>query len=505
MTVSASTTQAAFASTGEPAATALLLSVIGVLLLLCVVLSRTVDRMGIPIVLLFLVLGMLGGSEGLGGIPFEDYQFAARVGTAALVLILFDGGMNTSVQSIRAVLAPSCVLATLGVLLTAAFIAGFARLIGLGWPEALLLGAVVSSTDAAAVFAVLRGGRLSLKPQLGRTIEVESCINDPMAVILTTSMIALMTSQGEASIWTQAISVPVQLVVGAIVGWLLGYLGSLALRRVRLGTAGLYPVMTLGLAFFSFGVATLLQGSGFLAVYATAVVLGNGRLPYRSGLTHIHDALGWLSQASMFLMLGLLVFPSQLLPVAWIGIGISLFLALVARPIAVWLCLLPFRYPAREVGYIGWVGLRGAVPIILATFPVLAQVPGSERIFNIVFFIVVVSSLVPGASIRSLTRRMKLNTPEKPVPSAMLEMNALHRLNGDIVPFHISADLAVAGAQLSELSIPGGASVVLVIRGNDLLPARGNTVLQPGDHAYVFFQPEDRPLIELLFGSPETG
>lgn len=492
----------ALLASSEPVATAIFLAVVGAMLAASVLLARTIERLGVPVVLLFLAMGMLGGSEGIGGIYFDDYQFAVRVGTAALVLILFDGGLNTSVQSVRAVLWPASLLATLGVALTAALVAGFARLLGLGWPEALLLGAVVSSTDAAAVFAVLRGGRLSLKPRVGQTIEVESCINDPMAVILTLAIMQWI-AEGAGIGWSLAWSVPYQLVVGAGVGLLLGYLGRWLLRSSRLTTVGLYPVLTLAIAFCSFGLATLAQSSGFMSVYVTALVLGAGPLPYRSGLTRIHDALGWLSQISMFLMLGLLVFPSQLPAVAGIGIGVALFLGLVARPLAVVACLLPFRYPLSQTAYIAWVGLRGAVPIILASFPVLAHVRGAEQVFNIVFFVVVISSLVPGATIRLVTRWLKVDQPERPRPSAMLEVNAAHLTNGQITPFYVDETLAVAGAKLSEIVFPSGASVVLIVRGRELVPARGSTVLIPGDHAYVFYREEDRPLIELLFGGPQ--
>lgn len=489
----------------EPYATALLLGTVGLLVAVSVLFSRAVDRLGIPIVLLFLVLGMLGGSEGLGRIPFNDYTIAVRLGTAALVLILFDGGLNTSVSAVRQVLYPAVVLATVGVALTAGLLALFARLIGLPWPEALLLGAVVSSTDAAAVFAVLRGGRLSLQPRLGRTLEVESCINDPMAVILTTSFIQIIATDQSLG-WRMALSVPIQLLVGAGVGIALGYLGRWVVARVHLPTIGLYPALTLALAFLSYGIATLAEGSGFMAVYATAVVLGAARsLPYRAGLIRIHDAFSWLSQIGMFLMLGLLVFPSQLLPVAGLGLAIALFLAFVARPLAVIPCLLPFRYPAKHIAYISWIGLRGAVPIILATFPVLAQVPGADRIFNIVFFIVVISSFIPGATIRWTTRRLQLDTPEKPLPPAILEINSSYRLNGELVSFYIEPSVAVCGAALHEIEFPTGSAIVLIVRGNELLAAKGNTILQPGDHIYVFYRPEDRPFIELLFGRPEEG
>jgi potassium/hydrogen antiporter len=379
-----------------------------------------------------------------------------------------------------------------------------------------LLGAVVSSTDAAAVFAVLRGGRLQLKPRVGRTIEVESCVNDPMAVILTMTLIEVFArtsgaSPGSAeaavapSWWSVAASVPLQLAIGAGVGVLVGFLGRSLLRHVRIQTAGLYPALTLSLAFVSFGLATIAWGSGFLAVFATGLVLGAGQIPYRNGLTRVHDALAWLCQVTMFLMLGLLVFPSQLLPVAWQGLAIALVLALVARPLAVWLCLWPFKYPAREVAYVSWVGLRGAVPIILAAFPILAQVEGAMQVFNLVFFIVVFSSLLPGATIRPATRWLGLTVPDRPAPSAVLEVNATHALNGELASFLIEPAVAACGTRLRDIDFPDGAAVVLLVRDRDLVAARGDTDLRQGDHVFVFFRPQDRGLIELLFGNPAAG
>lgn len=488
----------------EPYATAVLLVSFGLLVLFSVLFSRPVTRLGVPIVLLFIVLGMLGGSEGIGGLAFEDYRLSARLGTIALILILFDGGLQTSVATVRSVIWPAALLATLGVAITAGVVAGAGMLLGLRWQEAMLLGAVVSSTDAAAVFAVLRGGRLQLKQRVGRTIELESCVNDPMAVILTMTIIQLLTSS-EATWWQAALAVPVQLAVGVGVGLVVGWVGRGLLGRVRIETVGLYPAMTLAMAFLSFGLATLAWGSGFLAVFTTGVVLGSGRLPYRNGLTRVHDAVAWLAQVTMFLMLGLLVFPSQLLPVAWKGLGVAMVLTLVARPIAVWLCLLPFRYPRAEIIYVSWVGLRGAVPIILATFPILAGVPGASDVFNIVFFIVVFSTLLPGATLRPVTRLLGLTVPDRPSPSAVMEINATHALNGELGSFLIDPTVAVCGAHLRDVEFPPGSSVVLVVRDRDLIAARGDTEIRAGDHVFVFFRPEDRGIIELLFGNPEAS
>lgn len=498
----------------EPGATALWLSLIGLLVGICVLLSRFSDRVGVPVVLVFLVLGMLGGSEGFGGLAFENYGLAVRLGTMALVLILFDGGLNTSVASVRRVLAPSLLLATLGVVLTAVLLAACGRLVGLSWPEAMLLGAVVSSTDAAAVFAVLRGGRVTLRPKVGRTLEVESCVNDPMAVIMTVALVEIFSAAGGEGgggasgpdLWATAAMVPVQLVVGVVIGVLMGLLGGMVLRRVRLSTGGLYPALTLSLAFLSFGLATLCYGSGFMAVFATGLVLGNGRrLPFSSGLARVHDAMAWLSQIGMFLMLGLLVFPSRLLPVAWEGVTLALCLGLVARPVAVLACAGWFGYQPRELAYIAMVGLRGAVPIILATFPVLAGVEGAERVFNLVFFIVVFSSLFPGMLIRPLARWLAVAEDARPTPTAVLEINAAQRLNGDLVAFYIDPSLAVCGAELREIAFPPGASVALIVRGGVLVAAKGGTRLEAGDFVYVFFKDEDRPLVELLFGPPTAS
>ncbi len=483
-------------------ATALLLATFGALLLICALLGRTVERLGLPIVFVFLGLGMLAGSEGIGGVHFDDYQFAFRLGTIALILILLDGGLNTSLQTVRRSLAPAGLLATVGVLLTAALMALFARALGLSWSQAILLGAVVSSTDAAAVFAVLRGSGLRLSTRVGTTIELESGINDPMAVILTLAAVEWF-SNTDTPVWHAFIEVPIQLAIGLAVGSLAGYATRLLLLRLRLSTAGLYPVLTLGLALLAYGAATLLQGSGFLAVFVAAIVLGNTRIPYRSGLARIHDALAWLGQVAMFLMLGLLVFPSQLLPLAGAGILIALFLAIVARPLAVIACLLPFSFRPREVAYISWVGLRGAVPIILATIPVMGNVPGSHQVFNLVFFVVVVSALIPGSTIRWITRFLDLEVPQQPQPVAALEITSTRLLRGDLMSFHVSESLAVCGATLSDVPFPAASAAVLVVRGEELLAARGSTRLAAGDHVYVFCRPEDRPFIELLFGRPQ--
>lgn len=333
----------------EPEATAFLLATCGLLLAVSVVFSRASQRTGVPIALLFIVVGMLAGSEGLGHIAFDDYRFAFRIGTVALTLILFDGGLNTPLQTVRKAAAPAGVLATIGVAGTAVLVALVAHTLGLGWPEALLIGAVVSSTDAAAVFAVLRGSGLQLKRRVGVTLELESGINDPLAVILTTTLTANLISHGAASPGRIVLEVLIQILAGILVGLAVGYGGRYLLSRLRLITGGLYPVFTLALALFAFGAGTVLHGSGFVSVYLVGLILGNGPLPYQTGLFRVHDALAWLSQVGMFLILGLLVYPSRLLEVAGIGLGIAALLVFLVRPLVVALCLVPFRYPVKEV------------------------------------------------------------------------------------------------------------------------------------------------------------
>jgi cell volume regulation protein A len=489
--------------TREPEATALLLATCGLLLGVSVVFSRASQRTGIPIALLFIVVGMLAGSEGVGRIDFDDYRFAFRVGTVALALILFDGGLNTPLQTVRKAAAPAGVLATFGVAGTAVLVAAVAHALGLDWPAALLIGAVVSSTDAAAVFAVLRGSGLQLKRRVGVTLEVESGINDPVAVILTTTLTQNLLSPGTASEIRIVAEVMVQLLVGGLVGIVVGYGGRQLLARLSLLTGGLYPVMSLALALLAFGAGTLLHGSGFLAVYLAGLVLGNGPLPYHAGLLRVHDALAWLSQVGMFLILGLLVYPSRLIDDALIGLGIAALLAFVIRPLVVALCLAPFRYPRKEVLYIGWVGLRGAVPIVLATFPVLAGAPGAERLFDLVFFIVVASALVPGATVAWVTRRLGLQSKEPPAPQPVLAIESRQPLQGELISFYIDEALVVAGMPVEELPLPEGSAVTLIVRNNRLLPPIAGTALEPGDHVHLIAQREDRGFIQLMFGRPE--
>ena len=490
--------------TTEPLATAVVLAVFGTLLVASVIFSRATQRFPVPVALVFLIIGMLAGSEGIGGIPFENYALAYRLGTVALVLILFDGGLNTPSSAVRRVAAPAGVLATVGVLGTAALLAVGAHQLGLPWSAAMLLGAVVSSTDAAAVFAVLRNSGVHLQRRVGATLEVESGANDPMAVILTVLVTESLIDPSAVVGWQIALTIVTQIGVGGALGAAIGYGARLMLARTQLAAAGLYAVLLFGVACLAFALPTLLFGSGFLAVYVAGIILGNGQLPYKTGLLRVHDALAWLSQVTMFLVLGLLVFPTRLLEVALMGLMLAAFLTLVARPVVVWLCLLPFGYPAREVAYVAWVGLRGAVPIVLATFPVLMGAPGASRVFDIVFFVVVMGALIPGATVAWMARRLGLESSDPPAPQAVLEIESMQPLNGELLSFYIDEALSVCGVQLTDIPFPDGTSVTLIVRGRELIAPKGNTVLSPGDHVYVFARTEELSLIQLMFGRPES-
>jgi cell volume regulation protein A len=484
----------------EPLTSALILAGFGVLLTLAVSVSRASAKLGVPVALAFLLVGVAAGSEGIGGIPFENYQLTFQIGAAALALILFDGGLNTPMSSFRSVAAPAIVLATVGVVLTATATAVFARWLGLEWPLALLVGAIVSSTDAAAVFSVLSASGVKLRDRVGHLLEVESGLNDPMAVILTTALTANLIAPGSEGVLDILGRVIREMAVGGVIGYLVGRVAHWRLVRMRLPAQGLYPAFTLGVACLAYGLPTLAHGSGFLGVYVAGVVLGSRSFPHAVGVRRVHDALGWLSQIGMFLFLGLLVFPSRLADVAVVGLGIALALAFIARPLVVALCLAPFGMPVREVTYAGWVGLRGAVPIVLATIPVMSGVPQSRNLFDLVFFIVVVGSFLPGATVPWISRKLKVLAPPSQ-PTQELPI-IVEQPQGDMElrAFRIEPSVAVFGATVGEVPLPPGSAITVIDRGGTLLAPKRTIVLEDGDGAYVLYRSEDAQMIELMFG-----
>jgi cell volume regulation protein A len=490
----------------EPLSTALLLTAIGGLLILAGLASHLSQQLEVPALLIFLLLGIAAGSEGIGGIPFDNYALAFRLGIIALVLILFDGGLNTSVEVFRRAAAPASMLATAAVVLTALLVAVVGLLLGLSPPIAVLVGVVVSSTDAAAVFSVLRGSGMRLQEKTGAVLEVESGLNDPMAVFLTvvaTEVVLGTQTLGSDTLWLLLL----QLVGGIVGGVSFGFGGRVLLRAVHLPAAGLYPVLTVALAFAAFGATTLLEGSGFLAVYLAAIILAAAPLPYRAGIRRVHDGLAWLAQILMFLVLGLLVFPSQLWPLALKGTVLAAALAFVARPLAVLLTLAPFAFSWRERGFLAWVGLRGAVPIILASYPVLRGVPAGEQIFHLVFFVVLLNSVVPGATVSWFARHYHFAHPQRIAPPAAIELISLRDYPGEFVWYFMDRASAASGALIRDLPLPEGCVLILIVRGAEVIPARGETQFCDGDHMCVFVLPEHRPLLDLMFGqgSSESG
>jgi cell volume regulation protein A len=482
--------------------TAILIS--GVLLLLGIVSSKFSTRFGVPVLVLFLALGMLAGSEGLGGIAFENYVTAHAIGSLALAFILFDGGLSTPLDGIRAVWRPALVLATWGVLVTAMITGAFAAwILDLPLIYGMLLGSIVGSTDAAAVFAVLRSGGVALPKRLQSTLEVESGSNDPMAIFLTVGLLQIISGQMEPGpdvVWLFV----KQMSIGGLVGLAGGYLTVFVTNRIKLEIGGLYPILAAAGAMLTFGVAARFEGSGFLAVYFAGIVIGNSRIIFNRGTLLFHDAAAWLSQIAMFVVLGLLSFPSRLWSVAPQGLEITLVLCLIARPIAVGLSLLPFRFNWRELLFLSWVGLKGAVPITLATFPLLYDVPHAALLFNVVFFVVVVSALVQGWSLPLVAHKLRLALPIQAPPPVSLEISSLRHMEGDIVDYTVTGDSRAAGKAVSELALPEGVVIALVARNGALIPPQGRTRIEPGDHVVVVLRPDVRPLVNHIFARETT-
>ncbi len=395
----------------------------GILLFAGVVASKLSDWVGIPTLLVFLVVGMLAGEDGIGQISFDSPLVAQATGTVALLIILFAGGLDTQWSSVRTVLVPGLALSTVGVLITTLSLGAFAWFMlgtystfdlgeaGLGWSEALLLAAIVSSTDAAAVFSVFRTSVTKPIPRIRHLLEFESGSNDPIAVLMTMAVLGVMTSEN-ASVVSVGAGLLTELVAGAVAGFVIGWAGSWIVNRLYLSASGLRPILVLSIGLMTFGFADVIGGNGFLAVYVCGVTIGNRISSDHDGVLRFHDALSWLAQLGMFIVLGLLVVPSRLPSVAWVAIALALFLMLVARPLSVMACLLPFRTPRREVAYVSWVGLRGSVPIVLATFPMSYGIPGAEDVFDVVFFIVLTSVLVQGLTLVPCARWLGVNEKE---------------------------------------------------------------------------------------------
>jgi potassium/hydrogen antiporter len=468
-----------------------LILVAGALLGVGIAAAKVADRVRIPGLLLFVALGMLVGSEGPGGVEFggaDDTELTRTLGTIGLVLILFEGGLSAGWREIRPVIGTAISLAVIGTAVTAA-LAGLAAswLLGFGTLESLIVGSAVAATDSAAIFAVLRGS--TLRRRLARSLEGESGMNDPVALLLVTGFIDWIQEPGYGAA-DMALDFVGSLGIGAVLGVSIGLAARWAVRNVDLPTPGLYPVASIATAGLAYGVAEVAHGSGFLAVYLTALILGTGVVPARRTMVSFHQGVSWVSQIALFFLLGLLVFPSGLGDVAFDGVLLALALMFVARPVAAFLAsaLSPFTIAERVM--LGWAGLRGAIPIWLATFPVIAGIEGRDELFNIVFFVVVASTLVQGASFEALAKRLGVTTTEPALPRPLVESGMVRELGGEVMAFRVRDGDAVTGRMIKELGLPREALVNVIVRKGAAIPPRGSTEIQAGDELHILVRRE---------------
>jgi potassium/hydrogen antiporter len=483
-----------------------LLLIAATLLLLSIIASKASGRLGIPALLLFLIIGMLAGSEGPGKIYFDDPRLTQLVGIVALAYILFDGGLSTEWHVIRPVFSKGIALSTLGVLITAVSVGLFATLVlDFSILEGMLLGSIVSSTDAAAVFSILRSRDVQLQGELEPLLELESGSNDPMAVFLTIGLTQLIISPSGSLLDLIPLFIQ-QMLLGIVMGYLIGRLAALFVSRVNLDYQGLYPVLTIALVMLTYGATASLGGNGFLAVYLAGLIMREKDFLHRRSIMRFHDGLAWLMQIGMFLVLGLLVFPSELVPVIGTGLLLSAFLILAARPLSVFLSLLPTKLNIREKLMVSWVGLRGAAPIILATFPLVAGVSHSDTIFNLVFFIVLTSVLIQGTLIIPVARLFRVYGRTQPSrPRYPLEFIPTASPDSGLVNLEISAESGIAGKKIVDLRLPETALVVLVNKKDKFVIPSGGTILEAGDRMMVLADQESIEAVRSIFSIPEAG
>ncbi len=480
-----------------------LILIAGGLLAAGLVASFVAVRLRVPSLVLFVGVGMLVGSDGFGWIAFNDYRLARTIGVVSLALILFEGGLTSGLLHLRPVLGGAAALASAGTVMTAVLVGlAAAALFGYSANEGLLLGAILSSTDGAAIFALLRGSTLSRK--LARTLEGESGLNDPVAVVLVLAFINVLTRSGYG-LGDMLLLAARELAIGLALGALVGTAATHILQRTRLTTAGLYPVASLTVAALAYGGADTLHGSGFLAVYLAGLSLGSATVPAERTIVSFHQGLGWVAQVTMFLALGLLVFPDQLGSVAVKGTVLALALVFVARPVAVAVSTLPLAYTWRERAILGWAGLRGAVPVVLATFPVIDHVPHSRQFFNIVFFAVLASTVLQGSTFEALARRLRLTTSEPALPRPLSESGTIRRLGAEVLEYTVAPEDAIVAAPVRDLGLPRDAVVSVIVRGDRAIPPRGSTRLRSGDELHLLISEESSHLVRNLIGRWRTG
>ncbi|OQB12381.1 MAG: K(+)/H(+) antiporter NhaP2 [Candidatus Omnitrophica bacterium ADurb.Bin205] len=464
---------------------------VAVLIFVSAVSSKLSDRFAIPALLLFLVIGMFVGSEGIGKIYFDNAQLAKSIGVVALIFIIFSGGLDTNWKDTKPVLWPGVILSTVGVLLTAIITGFFAVYIfKFSLLEGMLLGSIVSSTDAAAVFSILRSKQIALKQPLKPLLEFESGSNDPMAVFLTAGFLSILTAKtmGVAALIPRFF---LDMSMGAVVGYLMAKVTVFSISRMKLYYEGLYPAVMISLVLLTYVMAVFLKGNGILSVYIAGLMLGQAEFPNKKMIAKFHDGLAWLMQITMFITLGLLVFPSHIVPLIGPGLLLTFLLMVVARPASVLLCLLPFKMNMRKKAMVAWVGLRGSVPIILATFPFMAGIAQAGIIFNIVFFIVIASVLIQGTSIPIVAKILKLDLPWSNKTRYPIEFEKTERIDAELSDVIIPYNSIAVGKTIRDLNVPEKCLIMLISRNDKFIIPAGPTIIEGGDVLLVLANSED--------------
>ncbi|MCC7211747.1 MAG: potassium/proton antiporter [Candidatus Brocadia sp.] len=464
---------------------------VAILIFVSVVSSKLSDKFGIPILLLFLTIGVLAGSEGIGGIYFDDAKLSKSIGVVALIFIIFSGGFDTNWKDAQSVILPGAILSTAGVLMTAVITGFFAvYILKFSVLEGMLLGSIVSSTDAPAVFSILRSKRISLKQPLKPLLEFESGSNDPMAIFLTVGFISILTvkDMGIAALIPRFM---LDMSVGAVIGYLMARFIVIFINRLKLGYEGLYPVIMISFVMLTYVIAVFLKGNGILAVYFAGLMLGKAEFPNKKMIMRFHEGLAWLAQIVMFVTLGLLVFPSHIVPLIGTGFLLTLLLMMVARPVSVFLCLVPFKMNMRKKVMIAWVGLRGSVPIILATFPFMAGIQQADTIFNIVFFVVIASVFIQGTSIPILSRILKLDVPLTNKTNYPIEFEKTASFDAEMIDVIVPFDSEVVGKRIGDLNIPEKCLIMLICRKGKFVIPSGDMVIDSGDVLLVLANTAD--------------